>query len=374
MKAMRGIRKKIVSAFTETCGRDGKCPDLRAAGIFLLLLSYIYMAAAVLHRRLGRAKRLECPVISVGNILCGGTGKTPAVEYIAERLLGEGRRIAVLSRGYMRSGTSPFTVVSDGEKLLPGAAGGGDEPVMLAENLPGVPVISGKNRYRTGALALSEYGVSGVILDDGFQHYSLARDMDIVVIDSTRPFGNGYLLPRGALREKPGSLRRADLLILTHVNFCDDIGRVREMLFRAAGEKPVVETVHMAAGFRGINSGAELPPGGLDGKKAVALSGIGSPWLFEKTLSARGITVLASCRFPDHHPYTRKDVEAVSEKARRLGADCVITTLKDAVRLKAAGPGPDEDIFAMKVRLCPLKGGAELDRLLSACFSGASRS
>ena len=370
---MRVLREKISCAFAETCAQGGKGQGLGAFGIFLLLLSCVYFAAAAAHRRLRRRRRLACPVISVGNIVCGGTGKTPAVEHIAGLLLQKGYRTAVVSRGYMGSGSLPWTVVSDGKKLLPGAAGGGDEPFMLAQNLPGVPVISGRNRYRAGSFALSEFGVEGVLLDDGFQHYSLARDIDIVVIDSTRPFGSGYLLPRGDLREKPASLKRADLLMLTHVDFCDDISAVRKMLSEAAGEKPLVETVHMIAGFRCVKTGEELLPGSMRGKKAVALSGIGRPCLFEKALSARGIDVLESCRFPDHHPYTCKDIESVSETARRHGAECIITTLKDAVRLEAADACPDVNIFAARVRLEPVKGEEELERVLSACFPGGER-
>lgn len=360
---MRLLRKKISLAFARMCA-DGRGSSAGAGGLLLLFLSCVYLAAARAHRRFSRKKRLECLVVSVGNIVCGGAGKTPAVEFIARMLLNKGCKTAVLSRGYMGSGAGAQVVVSDGNKLLPGSAAGGDEPVMLAENLPGAPVISGKNRYSSGRLAVEEFGASCVILDDGFQHYRLARDVDIVVVDSTLPFGNGCLLPRGTLRETPRGLERADLLILTHVNFCDDIDAVKGMLFKAAGEKPLVETAHMPCGFRGVNTPGELPSGAMKGKKAVALSGIGRPELFERALAGEGVEVLESRRFPDHHPYTRGDIEAASEAARQAGAECVITTMKDAARLKSTGAGGDEKIFAMKVRLEPVKGREELEKVL----------
>ncbi len=334
----------------------------------LLFLSWAYRAAAGAHRRFSRKKRLACPVISVGNIVCGGAGKTPAAEYIARFLLKKGHRPAVLSRGYMGSGAGAQVVVSDGKTLLSGSARGGDEPVMMAENLPGAPVIAGKNRYMAGRTAVEEFGASCVILDDGFQHYRLARDIDIVVVDSTSPFGNGCLLPRGTLREAPGSLERADLLILTHVNFCGDIEAVKRMLFKAAGRKLLVETVHMPCGFRGVNTPGEFPPGAMKGKKAVALSGIAGPGMFEKTLAGEGVEVLESRRFPDHHPYTRGDIEDASKAAQRAGAECIITTMKDAARLKSAGFGGDEKIFAMKVRLEPVKGREKLEKVLLDCL------
>lgn len=360
---MRLLRKKIYPVFSRICAGE-RGSQAGAFGFFLLMLSFVYRAASAAHRKLSRRKRLECLVVSVGNIVCGGAGKTPAVEFIARMLIDKGCKTAVLSRGYMGSGGGARVVVSGGGGLLPGSSGGGDEPAMLAESLPGAAVISGKDRYTSGVLAIEEFGAACVILDDGFQHYSLARDVDVVVVDSTMPFGNGYLLPRGTLRETPGSLERADLLILTHVNFCNDTGAVKRMLFKEAGKKPLVEAVHMPRGFRGINTPGEFPPGAMKGKKAVALSGIARPELFERTLAGEGVEILESRRFPDHHPYTWEDIASVEETARLAGAECIITTVKDAVRIKPDGFGADVKIYAMKVCLEPVKGREELERVL----------
>jgi tetraacyldisaccharide 4'-kinase len=368
---MRVLGKIIHRAFARVSAPNRKDLPARAAGVFLLLLSCVYSAAAGLHRKLSRPKRLARPVISVGNIVCGGAGKTPAVRLIADMLLSRGHKPAVLSRGYMGGLSGGCAVVSDGKKLLTGAAEGGDEPVMLAESLPGAVVISGKDRFRTGGLAVEKFGASCVILDDGFQHHGLARDLDIVLIDSTSPFGNGRLLPLGVLREKPESLRRADLLVLTRVDFCDDLNRVRKMLFKASGGKPAVETVHAPAGFICIKTGEKLSSDGLDGKKAAALSGIGNPDLFEKMLAAQGISVVKSFRFPDHYPYSPVELSAVWASARASGAECIITTCKDAVRIKESGAEPDIKIYAAEIRLLPVRGEEELTRRLFSCLKQA---
>jgi tetraacyldisaccharide 4'-kinase len=361
--------KEVFKSFSVICSGETRGFGSGAVKFLLLFLSYLYYAASFLNRKYSRAARIERPVISVGNIVCGGTGKTPAVEYIASMLLERGLRPAVLSRGYMGK-LSSTAVVSDGKNLLIGPDDGGDEPVMLAENLPGVPVLSGKNRYAAGCFAVREMGASCVVLDDGFQHYNLARDIDIVVIDSSRPFGNGHLLPRGELREKPASLRRADLLILTHVNFCDDLNRVKKAVAEACGNKPMVETVHMPVGLKCLNNGERLPPGGLNGKKAVALSGIGRHSLFEKTVQGQGIAVLESLVFPDHYAYSRKDIESVCGSALRLGADCIVTTAKDAVRLRKHAAALRVKIYAVEIRLYPVGGEDEMRKIFEVFCPG----
>ncbi len=354
--------------FLDETQPEGKKKPLRAAAKFLLgLFSYVYLAGAILHRKFSRRRRLGCPVISVGNIVCGGAGKTPVVRYIAGLLLDSGKKPAVLSRGYMRRGKQPLAVVSGGGKILLGFDESGDEPWMLARMLPGAAVLAGRDRYKAGRLAVEKLNARCVILDDGFQHYRVARDLDIVVINSSSPFGNGRILPRGQLREKPSRLACADLIILTHVDYCDDIKSVREMLLEAAGVKPVVETVHMPAGFSDLATGKTFPAGGLAGKSAVALSGIGNPQLFEKALIKQGISVLGSYRFPDHHYYLDKEIDEVCDGARSLGAEYVVTTLKDASRI---GPGPAGRgrILAMDTVISPVKGKEILEAMVSGLF------
>ncbi len=355
-----------ISCFFAGVFRDERRGVLgRAAAFLLFLLSGLYLCVSILNRKLRRAAKLSSPVVSVGNIVCGGTGKTPAVEYIAGMLLERGCLPAVVSRGYMRTGGGALEIVSDGGGVISGPVESGDEPFMLAGRLPGVPVVVGRNRLAAGRLAIEKFNVSCVLLDDGFQHYSLHRDIDIVVIDSTNPFGNGHILPRGPLREKPSRLKAADLLLLTHVDYCDDISALRGEVSRVSGGKPMVETVHMPERLRNIDTGEILHLRGLEGVSAVTVSGIGSPALFERTVRGLGVRVLHSFRFPDHHAYTAEDMDRIALKTLGLGGECLITTAKDAVRMAAGGKC---GVYVLDVRLRVVGGEENLEHILSPCF------
>jgi tetraacyldisaccharide 4'-kinase len=276
--------------------------------VFLFLLSLIYGAGVkilVSFYRL-RPYRLDCKVISVGNITLGGTGKTVLVEYIARYLKSQGRKVAIITRGYKRKMRTA-----------------GD-----------IPVIVDADRIRGAKKAIKEYGVDTVILDDAFQQWRLKKDLEIVCLDATRPFGNGKLIPRGILREGLSSLRRADVIILTKTNLNPDVARIRDSLNKLRVQAPVMESSHEAVGFYNIAGPSELiNANALKGKSVTLFSGIGDPDSFEKLIKDLGINAGLSFRFRDHYNYTEKDLDKIIENSKAKSIDIVITTEKDAARL-----------------------------------------
>jgi tetraacyldisaccharide 4'-kinase len=237
--------------------------------------------------------------------------------------------VAVLSRGYKGKQVSG-AVVSDGRKTLLGPKEAGDEPLLMARNLSGVPVLVGKDRYVTGQMALDRFGVRGILLDDGFQHLSLLRDLDIVLIDSRTGFGDGCLLPRGILREPRSALRRAQVLVLTKVN---DLGRCRPLEAKLLEIHPGAEIYHSRYEPLGLaGPGGEWEPAGdLKGKKVFALSGVADPGYFTALLRECGLQVAGEKIFPDHHPYVPGDLISIRETVNKL--DYLVTTEKDMVKL-----------------------------------------
>jgi tetraacyldisaccharide 4'-kinase len=296
-----------------------------------------------------RAVRAAVPVVSVGNLTLGGTGKTPCVEYVARFYRRHGRRVAVLSRGYGSS------------------AGCNDEALVLEENLPGVPHLQGADRAALAAVAVEELASEVLVLDDGFQHRRLARDLDIVLIDATAPWGYGYLFPRGLLREPRRSLRRAGLVLLTR---CDLLGeaerrRLHDTVARSAPGVPVAETRHRPVDL--VNARREAEPLGTLAEKAVAaFCGIGNPDAFRRTLAGLGAAVSAFRTFPDHHAYTRTDIAALGDWARQQAGDAiVVTTQKDLVKLRLTHLDGHE-LWALRIQLEFDKGQETFDRKLEA--------
>lgn len=297
----------------------------------LRALSIPYGVAVAARNRLHdggllRQRRLRRPVISVGNLTVGGTGKTPAVICIANLLIGRGYRPAVLSRGYGGRAKSPVNVVSDGRHIRMGWQEAGDEPVLIARALPAVPVLTGSRRFFTGQEAVETFGADVLILDDAFQHRSLCRDIDIVLLDAARPFGNGFLLPRGPLREPPESLRRADLLLRTG-------DAEREEPLREAAALPSFRAKHQPQGLVAGETGRIEPVAALSGQKVFAFAGIGSPEAFRRSLAGLGAVVVGFRIYPDHHPYGLADIGEIRLLAEKSGAARIVTTEKDGVRL-----------------------------------------
>ncbi|HNU86156.1 MAG TPA: tetraacyldisaccharide 4'-kinase [Syntrophales bacterium] len=311
---------------------------IRVLRFLLLLLSMPYAAGIRLinflyDRGLLETKSVSCPVLSVGNLVVGGTGKTPVVILIARILRDAGYKPAVLSRGYKGKSQKAVNVVSDGRTLLMGIEDAGDEPVLTSRSLPGIPVLTGPERYRTAQHAIEHFGCDVLVLDDGFQHRALLRNLDIVLMDDERPFGNGFLLPRGPLREPLGALKRAHLFILTRPDR-NTIVNPRSLLGTSFPEIPVFWAHRRPkAVLRGKNIDVH-PPEFLAGKKILAFAGIANPASFEKTMRVLGAEPLDVAVFPDHHVYTDSDIKKLESRADGVSADMILTTEKDAVKLE----------------------------------------
>jgi tetraacyldisaccharide 4'-kinase len=294
-----------------------------------------------------RSYRADVPVISVGNLTVGGTGKTPCVEYVARRLRQWNRRVAILSRGYGS------------------VAGPNDEALVLEENLPDVPHLQSADRVALAQVAVEELESQALVLDDGFQHRCLARDLDIVLIDATEPWGYGYLLPRGLLRESPRSLQRAGVVLLTRCDQVDatKVAQLRQEVATLAPSALIVESSHVPVEW--IDADRQTRPlEYLRGKSVAAFCGIGNPDAFRKTLEDLGMSVKAFRTFPDHHPYGRTDVEALRSWVRQEADDgTVVTTQKDLVKIRLTRLG-DRELWALRIGLHPHAGQDELDRKL----------
>jgi tetraacyldisaccharide 4'-kinase len=294
----------------------------------------LYNAGALTTHQVG------APVISVGNITTGGTGKTPLVAWLARRLAEMGERVCILTRGYGRANPSQQVLVSDGERVLADASVGGDEPRLLAEMLEGVAaVISNANRARAARWATGNLNSSVFILDDGFQHLAIARDLNLVTIDATNPWGGGRLLPRGRLREPLQGLARADAIIITRANLVSEIDAIRAEAERLSKGRPVflswARTVRVRQ-LSGVSKHDEsdaivdaLP------QPVAAFCAIGNPQAFFAHARGDGHTLVHTKSFSDHHVYTQSDVDESIREARESGAQSLLTTAKDEVKLRS---------------------------------------
>jgi len=344
----------------------------RLATAGLWAASVGYGAALRLHHagyRLGLARRtrLGAKVISIGNLTLGGTGKTTATISVARWLCDKGVRVGVLSRGYRGGGESRGLVVSEGFGPLVEAGQAGDEAFMMARALPGAFVLVGKDRRRTGRRAVEEFGVEVLVLDDGFQYQRLKKDVEVVLVDALAPFGYDFLVPRGLLREPARHLARADAVWLTH---CDlvrrrDLEGILARVRRLAPEARVWEAAHRPVRLKRLGSAEERGMEALRERRVCALSSLGNPGSFERTLGRMGAVVVEKARFPDHHEYRPEELAGLLEgKARSV--DWVVTTEKDAVRLPEVEVG--RPMWALEVELAGWGGaatlGEELDSLL----------
>lgn len=303
----------------------------------LLFLSLFYRLVVGLRNQLYNknvisSSHLMCPVISVGNITVGGTGKTPCVIMLAKMLQAEGFRPAVISRGYGGSNAGGINLVSDGENIMLGAKAAGDEPILMAQSLPGVPVITGARRKRTGKFAIERFGANVIICDDAFQHRQIARDIDLVLLDYKKPFGNGRLLPAGPLRESVKGLSRAHCLMLTRAEEEMKISEEVAKIIRGKNT-PLFYSVHEPQGIAQAKGKSIVSMDNLKGKKLCAFCGIANPDSFKKVLLGAKANILSFNPFPDHYSYTRYDLEELKKQLFSARADYLITTEKDAARL-----------------------------------------
>ena len=298
---------------------------------FLIPLSLPYAMVQYLRSGLYRygilkAKRLPRPVISVGNITVGGTGKTPFIAYIARMLLEQGVSVAVLSRGYGGTLEGTTAVVSDGRKIFLTAEECGDEPYLLAKSIPGLMIVIGVDRHAAGLLAMEQLSPDIFLLDDGFQHLRLHRDMNILLLDCTRPFGNGWTLPAGLLREPRWASLRADWIIHTR---CTDF----IMNIPGLEQIPQMSSRHKLVDAVTLCGGAQVKLATLKGLKIVAFAGIANPQSFFDELRLQGMKLVAAISFPDHVDYHDNRIAQIRDTFRQTGADWAITTEKDGVKL-----------------------------------------
>ncbi len=306
--------------------------------------------------RRGLLKSYDCglPVVSVGNLTFGGTGKTPMVLALAQDLIKRGRRPAVLTRGYGRTAAEPLVLT--GPEIQASTTDAGDEPVELAQRLPGVPIVVDADRVRGGRRAV-ELGADIVILDDGFQHLRLRRDLDLVMLDAGDPWGGGRLPPRGRLREPVGALGRASAAVITKVDPAAD-QPPQDIVRRITAINPDLPI--FAAGLvpqRVRTPDGRVDPTELRGRRVFAVAGLGRPDGFRTLLELAGAEVVGRRWFSDHHPYSPEDRAWIVREARKHGA-VVVTTAKDAVKLD-----PFEGLWVVETAMQSLEGG--WDRLWS---------
>jgi len=324
---------------------------------FLKTLSVVY-GLAVRLRLIGykvglfRIKSLSTYVVSIGNITVGGTGKTPFVAMLAEWASENGIEAAILSRGYKGKTSHDFLVVSDGIKVLATADDAGDEAVLLAKKLSSIPVLISKNRYLIGNLALRRFNPELLLLDDGYQHVSLHRDLDILLLDTRRQFGNGWLLPRGPLREPLAGIERADLIVITKCAVECNGNDMVDFLRKNFPGKPIFRSGHLPDQVIFPLDGRTYPPDFLSGKKVVAFAGLAHPDDFLDMVKSLGAHVIHFRAFSDHHSFTQGEIGELASWKKASEGDFLLTTEKDWVRIDGrVDVGADIAVLTIKVGL-----------------------
>ncbi|MEE8580864.1 MAG: tetraacyldisaccharide 4'-kinase [Myxococcota bacterium] len=290
----------------------------------------LYGTGARIHRGLYarrwlEARQLDCLVVSVGNLVSGGSGKTPTAAWLAGALHRRGRRVALASRGYRRERNEPVTIVSDGRALQADVAGAGDEPIQIAMGTPGVPVLVGRDRAVVGDRAVSDFDVEVLVLDDAFQHHRVARDVELLTVDGHFGFGNGRVLPRGPLREFPTVLSGADAIVVVDGPLDEPAAR---LLRRHAQKARCFHARRRPVALFGLNGGATLAPNALGGREVGMLAAVAHPEGFRRTLESLGARVVAERCFRDHHAYRAADLRDLAGRA-----EFWVTTEKDAVKI-----------------------------------------
>lgn len=386
-KRIERLEKFLIRLIQQPGADQGHKASTRFLLACLKGVSYIFHGVVQVRLFLYEASLLRryplgCQVISVGNITAGGTGKTPVVEIFARELHKSGRKVAILSRGYrkkelpwwqriVRGKIEPPRVVSDGRHLLLDSEMGGDEPYMLASNLPGVVVLVGKNRVKSGRYAIKKFGCDTLVLDDGFQYQKLKHRLELVLIDKTNPFGNGNLLPRGVLREPVRNLARADFIFISKSDGHSEALRTRIRELNTHAE--IIECCHRPQYLRNVFSDETLPLNWLAGKKVAAFSGIAVPQSFEGFLRGMGARLVAADRFADHHRYQAQEVINAVNRADELGASALITTEKDAVRLPRL-VNPAVPVYYLRVEIEILAGAENFhEAVRHICTHGARK-
>lgn len=352
-------------------------------GCFLRALSFLFEGIVRLRLWLYRNRilhdaHLGCLVIVVGNITVGGTGKTPVVERLAAALQARGRKVGILSRGYkskkepalhkawrwlVHQEPAPPKVVSDGARVLLGSLDAGDEPYMLARNLPGVCVVVDKDRVKAGQYAVKNFGVDTLILDDGFQYFRLKDHMQLLLVDKSNPFGNGCLLPRGILREPVSHLKRASYVFLTKSDGSRDPGLEKRICDIRPGTE-FIECTHSPRHLSNVFGEEELPLERLQGLRVACLSAIAVPEGFEAFVREHGAAIVCRRRFLDHHRFDQEELDEVFADAMEAGAEMVVTTEKDAVRIDGDVKAP-LPMYFLRVEIDIIRGAADFEDVVT---------
>lgn len=339
-------REYIYSIMTDSRGGVGAA----ILKPLLSLISFFYNIASKTVRSFKSRRReaLPCKVVSVGNLTLGGTGKTPFTRMLAGLLRDTGHKAAVLTRGY-----------------------GEDEWKMLKETLDGVPVIVGADRVASGKEACQRFGTDTVVLDDGFQHWRLKRDLDIALVDSTNPFGNRRLFPRGLLREDISGIARADMVVLTKADMGrGNIERTKREIEGIAADRPILESIHSPKGLYDLFAKRDVGFDSIKDTRVCALSSIVNTGYFEYILKNLGARVELSSHYPDHYEYSESDIEDVIAQCKGEDIDTIITTEKDAVKLKGFEAGSSVKILVLSVELKITDNEDILKERLSSIHSG----
>ncbi len=358
--------KKLSSKLRTIWYSDTGASLLNPLTLILSFLSLFYRSCVNLKnlmydRGILEQTKLPCKVISIGNITVGGTGKTPTVIMLVKSLKEKGYRPAVLSRGYGGKAKCAVNVVSDGEKILMGENEAGDEPILIARAARGIPVLTGPERTRTAAFAIENLKANVLILDDAFQHRRIFRDIDIVILNRELPFGNGFLLPRGPLREPTRALTRAHFVI-----WRDSARNGRYPKYQEHGIgsfRPVLSVCLRPKDIIRADTEKAYPLEFMKGKKVCAFAGIASPEAFRRTVESLGWTVTSFIDFPDHYPYTEADISYIQKRCADSSADVIITTEKDGVRLTHF-PAFLKDVFLLRVEMEMLPSPEEFEALI----------
>ena len=329
----------------------------------LRLVSMFYalgqrVRAGLYNLKIFKTRRLDCRVISIGNLTLGGTGKTPTVMMVADTLRRQGFKPAILSRGYGGKSGEFVNVVNDGQHTLLSPEMAGGEPVMMARRLGDIPVLTGRIRYETGKYAIEHLGANVLILDDGYQHLPLHRDLNILLCDATRPFGNGVVFPGGELREPLSAMDRADVICLTRCRGDDSTGRVDES---NRNRVPVIKTGLRVQSVIELKSGEEAGIEKVQHQQVAAFCGIAHPLDFFRTLEQVPVQIVNHNNSPDHHDYSTAELQAIEGQAKQAGAKIIVTTEKDAVKLK--DHSFDLPVYAVRIALEVLEGQEVWDRL-----------
>lgn len=341
---------------------------------FLWALSFVYRGVVMFRlflyqKRFKHERYVGCMVISIGNLSVGGTGKTPVVEKFARALTAGGRRVAILSRGYkskqhplLRRLVKKFQheeefkprIVSDGKSVLLDSRMAGDEPYMLATNLQNVIVLVHKDRVKSALYAIEKMGCDTLLLDDGMQYLRLKHRLDVVLVDRQSPFGNGYLLPRGTLREPPRSLRRARYIFITKSESESDPELIRKIR-KHNRTAEIIECAHRPQYLQDLVTGEQIPLDWLKGKFVGALSGIAKPDSFESAITQLGAKIEFATHFADHHRFSDKEIHQFVNRCIRRDVDAIITTEKDSVRFPRLAV-QDVPIYFLRVEIEILSG------------------